>query len=61
MGKNGRDLFGEDISERIRHDLKSKQKKGEKLPSNATKTEINGRWKKLPESSRNIWNDKART
>ena len=59
-GKSGFNLYMAEARYRVKSDLDAQLKKGGKLERGAVMSEVGKRWRCLPESSREIWNNKAR-
>jgi hypothetical protein len=57
--KTGYHLYMSKESVQVKADLEKRLKSGEKLGRNDVRSEIGRRWKNLPVSSRDIWNEKA--
>jgi len=57
--KTGFNLYVMEAKERVRQDIVSGLKKGEKIGRGAVLAELGRRWQSLPQSARDLWNERA--
>ena len=57
--KNGFQLYVTEAKERVREDIVRGLKKGDKIGRGAVLAELGRRWKSLPQSARDLWNERA--